>query len=130
MNRRIYLWTTQILTIYMFLINEELGHLATKRKINLLPLNVKKTHGISDSKVHKAIMSPIWGRQDLGGPHYMLAPWTLLSGMSYIPQRTIRNKNVHISILNGALWDREQVHWGICDLVQLGSRTWGVPGRQ
>ena len=31
-----------------------------------------------DSKVHRAHMGPIWGRQDPGGPH--LARWTLLSG--------------------------------------------------
>ena len=35
---------------------------------------------IPDSKVHGAKMGPIWGRQDPGGP--MLAPWTLLSGIS------------------------------------------------
>ena len=26
-------------------------------------------HSIPDSKVHGANMGPIWGRQDLGGPH-------------------------------------------------------------
>ena len=29
------------------------------------------------------------------------------------------NENVHISVLNGALWDMEQVHSGICELGQL-----------
>ena len=36
-------------------------------------------HYISDIKVHRANMGPIWGRQAQVGP--MLAPWTLLSGM-------------------------------------------------
>ena len=34
-----------------------------------------------DSKVQRADMWPIWGRQDPGGPH--VAPWTLLSGYIY-----------------------------------------------
>ena len=33
-----------------------------------------------------------------------------------IPQYTIQSKNVHIFILNGALWDMEQVHCGICEI--------------
>ena len=33
----------------------------------------------------------------------------------HIPQCTIQNRNVHISILNGALWDMGQVHSGICE---------------
>ena len=39
--------------------------------------------------------------------------------MSHIPQCSIQNRNVHISVLNGALWDMEQVHFGICELGQL-----------
>ena len=38
-------------------------------------------HAFSDSKIHGANMGPIWGRQDLGGPH--VAPWTLLSGCKF-----------------------------------------------
>ena len=34
----------------------------------------------------------------------------------HIPQCTIQNSNVHISVLNGALWDMEQVHYGICEI--------------
>ena len=30
--------------------------------------------------------------------------------LSYIPQCIIQNKNVHISVLNDALWDMEQEH--------------------
>ena len=30
--------------------------------------------------------------------------------LSYIPQCTIQNRNVHISVFNGALWDMEQMH--------------------
>ena len=29
--------------------------------------------------------------------------------LSHIPQYTIQNRNVHISVLNGALWDMGQV---------------------
>ena len=36
-----------------------------------------------------------------------------------IPQWSIQNINVHISVLNEALWDMKQVHSGICELVQL-----------
>ena len=41
----------------------------------------------------------------------------------HIPQCTIQNRNVHISILNSALWDMEQMHCGICevDLILLNS---------
>ena len=28
-------------------------------------------------------------------------------------------QNVHISVPNGALWDMEEVHSGICELGQL-----------
>ena len=31
----------------------------------------------------------------------------------------IQNRNAHISVLNGVLWDTEQVHSGICELGQL-----------
>ena len=37
----------------------------------------------------------------------------------HIPQCPIQNRNVHISVLNGALWDMEQVHSGICEFGQL-----------
>ena len=33
----------------------------------------------------------------------------------HIPQHTTQNINVRISILNGALWDMEQAHYGICE---------------
>ena len=39
----------------------------------------------------------------------------------HIPQCSIQNRNVHVSVLNGALWDMEQVHSGIYELGQL---TW------
>ena len=40
--------------------------------------------------------------------------------LSHTPQCTIQNRNVHISVLNGALWDMGQVHYGICktDLLE------------
>ena len=33
----------------------------------------------------------------------------------HIPQCSIQNRNMHISVLNGALWDMEQVHSGNCE---------------
>ena len=36
--------------------------------------------------------------------------------LSHIPQCTIQNRNVHISVLNSALWDMGQVHCGICEI--------------
>ena len=39
--------------------------------------------------------------------------------LSHIPQCTIQNRNVHISVLNGALWDMGQVHRGICEIGLL-----------
>ena len=37
----------------------------------------------------------------------------------HITQCTIQNRNVHISVLNGALWDMEPVHCGICGIFLL-----------
>ena len=37
--------------------------------------------------------------------------------LSHIPQFTIQNRNVHISFLNGVLWDMEQVHCRIWEIV-------------
>ena len=39
----------------------------------------------------------------------------------HIPHCSIQNRNVHISVLNGALGDMEQVHYGICETGQLCS---------
>ena len=37
----------------------------------------------------------------------------------HIPECSIQNRNMHISVLNGAFWDMEQVHKsGICELGQ------------
>ena len=38
----------------------------------------------------------------------------------HIPQCSIQNRNVHTSVLNGALWDMGQVHARIYELGQLG----------
>ena len=43
----------------------------------------------------------------------------------HIPQHTIPSINMHISVLNDALWDMEQVHYGVCKLGQLNT-TWGI----
>ena len=37
----------------------------------------------------------------------------------HIPECSIQNRNMHISVLNGAFWDMEQVHSGISELGQL-----------
>ena len=37
----------------------------------------------------------------------------------HIPQYTIQNRNVRISVLNGALWDMERVHCGIREFGKL-----------
>ena len=37
----------------------------------------------------------------------------------HIPQCSIQNRNVHISVLNEALWVTEQVHSGICEIGLL-----------
>ena len=37
----------------------------------------------------------------------------------HIPQCSIQNRNVHISVLNGAIWDMEQVHSEICEIGLL-----------
>ena len=39
----------------------------------------------------------------------------------HIPQCSIQNRNVHISVINGALWDTEQVHSGICEIGLLSA---------
>ena len=39
----------------------------------------------------------------------------------HIPQYTIQNRNVHISVLNGVLWDMRQLHCGICEFGLLDS---------
>ena len=46
--------------------------------------------------------------------------------LSHIPQCTIQNRNVHISVLNGALWDMGQVHCGICESGQLELHLFGT----
>ena len=40
--------------------------------------------------------------------------------LSHIPQCTVQNRNVHISVLNGALWDMGQVYYGICEIGHAG----------
>ena len=45
----------------------------------------------------------------------------------HTPQSSIQNRNVHISVLNGGLWDMEQVHSGICEWGQLVGK--GIPYR-
>ena len=42
----------------------------------------------------------------------------------YIPQSSIQNRNLHIHVLNGALWGMEQVHAGICEIGLLSDSLW------
>ena len=46
-------------------------------------------------------------------------------------QCTIKNRNVHISVLNGVLWDMEQVYCVICEigLLIIMSLNPGIPSR-
>ena len=44
---------------------------------------------------------------------------------SHIPQYIIQNRNEHISVLNGALWENEEVHGGFCDFGLLWHSTGG-----
>ena len=37
----------------------------------------------------------------------------------HISQCTIQNRKVHISVLDGALWDMAQVHYVICEIDLL-----------
>ena len=37
----------------------------------------------------------------------------------HISKCTIQNKTVHTFVLNDALWDMEQVHFGICEVGLL-----------
>ena len=39
--------------------------------------------------------------------------------LPHIPQCTIQNRNVHIFVLNGASWDKGQVHCGICAFQRI-----------
>ena len=45
----------------------------------------------------------------------------------HIPQGTIWKRNVNISVLNGALWDMGQVHFGIGELGRYSARTTTKP---
>ena len=42
----------------------------------------------------------------------------------HIPQCSIQNRNVHISVLNGALWDMEQGYSGIYENGLLNTSSW------
>ena len=39
--------------------------------------------------------------------------------LTHTAQCTTQNKTVHISVLSGALWDMEQLHCGICEIVSV-----------
>ena len=41
----------------------------------------------------------------------------------YIPQCTIQNRNVYISVLTDVLWDIDQVHCGVCEIGQQGNAS-------
>ena len=44
--------------------------------------------------------------------------------LSHIPQYTIQNRHVHISVLNCALWDMGQAHCGICEFWSIVNDEW------
>ena len=41
--------------------------------------------------------------------------------LAHIPQYTIQNRNVHISVVNGMLWDMRQVYCSVCEIDLLGN---------
>ena len=45
--------------------------------------------------------------------------------LSHIPQYTIHNRNVHITVVNGVLWDIGQVHCRICEIGPICGREDG-----
>ena len=47
----------------------------------------------------------------------------LVCGNPVIPQCSTQNRNVYISVLNGALWDLEQVHFGFVKLIYWRSNN-------
>ena len=49
--------------------------------------------------------------------------YTSTMQLSHIPQCTVQNRNVHISVLNGTFWDIEQVHCGICKIGLLKRKS-------
>ena len=59
--------------------------------------------------------------QSRANAHYTV-PWSH-SGDTWLATCSIQKRNLHISVLNEALWDMKQVHSAICELVQFGSRT-------
>ena len=72
-------------------------------------------------EVKECQMAPL-GHNELTIPYSdgkVYAKTTPTMHLTHIPQCTIQNRNVHISILNDALWDMEHVHWGICEIGLL-----------
>ena len=56
-------------------------------------------------------------------PQYQVLNWhnsqILVRTFFHIPQCSIQKKNLHISVLTGALWDMEQLHSGISEIGLL-----------
>ena len=67
-----------------------------------------------DSKVHMASMGPIWGRQDP-----MLAPWTLLSGLTCWNSFSLKTK---ICIL----YNKKHGWWWTGDIRSQGINSYGI----
>ena len=44
------------------------------------------------------------------------ALWDMEQMQFHIPQCIIQNRDVHISVLSGAFWDMEQMHYGTCEI--------------
>ena len=76
--------------------------LLTKRLLAMPQLNE-----IPDNKVHGAIMGPIWGRQDPGGPHIgpmNFAIWDSIHGEFTTRNRVCRVYDALDFIVTGFLW--------------------------
>ena len=76
--------------------------LLTKRLLAMPQLNE-----IPDNRVHGAIMGPIWGRQDPGGPHIgpmNFAIWDSIHGEFTTRNRVCRIYDALDFIVTGFLW--------------------------
>ena len=71
------------------------------------------------------LLVQIWPRREHKVALTEIHPWRLYITRRYlfhITQCTIQNRNMHVSVLTGALWDILRVHCRICEFVLLPKR--------
>ena len=85
---------------------------------NFVPRDVDSTPAVPTSGTRANLSEPeiTWENRDW----YTKFTYPTIY-LSHIPQCTIQNRNVHISVLNGILWDMGQVYCGICKTVIIDS---------